>query len=196
MKLYILSSPSTLHDRSGWWDGTSSEFRLTHMHAHTLAHKLRVQLQVSLAKDGLLFCYRAGQTEASEEERELGKTVSVFLNLTKLNSGIKEEWLQDACWRYGADLPCVLDQPASRQSREVFSYAIRRFGSLEVQMTELKYLYGVFLSQQGERSGEGVSPGNYYKNPSSEIIYYAVEYICMYFKGPICKIWWPLTARI
>lgn len=73
--------------------------------------------------------------------------------------------------------------------REVFSYAIRRFGSLEVQMTELKYLYGVLLSQQGERSGEGVSPGNYYKNPSSEIIYYAVEYICMYFKGPICKIW-------
>lgn len=56
-------------------------------------------------------------------------------------------------------------------------------------MTELKYLYGVFLSQQGERSGEEVSPGKYYKNPSSEIIYYAVEYICMYFKGPICKIW-------
>lgn len=69
-----------------------------------------------------------------------------------------------------------------------FPYAMG-LGSLEVQMTELKYLYGVFPSQQGERSGEGVSLGNCYKNPASEIIYYALEYICMYFKGLVCEIW-------
>lgn len=80
----------------------------------------------------------------------------------------------------------AVDQTREASEPRGSSCALRRFASLEEQMTKLKYLYGLF-SQRGERSGEGVSPGNYYKSPSSEIIDDTFAYICM-FKGPVCKI--------